>query len=58
MATYLKQGKAQEEIAQNDAQVSDTVRQTILKIEQEGDAAVRELSEKFDKWSPESFLIN
>lgn len=57
MATYLKQGKAQEEIAQNDAQISDTVRQTILKIEQEGDAAVRELSEKFDKWSPESFRL-
>ncbi|WP_339201796.1 histidinol dehydrogenase [Peribacillus sp. FSL P2-0133] len=57
MATYLKQGKAQEEIAQNDAQVSDTVRQTILKIEQEGDAAVRELSEKFDKWLPESFRL-
>ncbi|MGE7762308.1 histidinol dehydrogenase [Peribacillus sp. NPDC097895] len=57
MATYLKQGKAQEEIAQNDAQVSDTVRQTIQKIEQEGDAAVRELSEKFDKWSPESFRL-
>ncbi|MFE4241934.1 histidinol dehydrogenase [Peribacillus butanolivorans] len=57
MATYLKQGKAQEEIAQNDAQVSGTVRQTILKIEQEGDAAVRELSEKFDKWSPESFRL-
>ena len=57
MATYLKQGKAQEEIAQNDAQVSDTVRQTILKIEQEGDAAVRELSEKFDNWSPESFRL-
>ncbi|WP_285767424.1 histidinol dehydrogenase [Peribacillus sp. SI8-4] len=57
MATYLKQGKAQEEIAQNDAQVSDTVRQTILKVEQEGDAAVRELSEKFDKWSPESFRL-
>lgn len=57
MATYLKQGKAQEEIAQNDAQVSETVRQTILKVEQEGDAAVRELSEKFDKWSPESFRL-
>ncbi|TDL91596.1 histidinol dehydrogenase [Vibrio vulnificus] len=57
MATYLKQGKAQEEIAQNDAQVSDTVRQTIQKIEQGGDTAVRELSEKFDKWSPESFRL-
>ncbi|RNB81077.1 histidinol dehydrogenase [Brevibacillus nitrificans] len=57
MARYLKQGKAKDEIAQNDAQVAETVRQTILKIEQEGDAAVRELSAKFDKWSPEQFRL-
>ncbi|MED1954707.1 histidinol dehydrogenase [Brevibacillus centrosporus] len=57
MASYLKQGKAKDEIAQNDAQVAETVRQTIQKIEQEGDAAVRELSAKFDKWSPEQFRL-
>ncbi|MED1793545.1 histidinol dehydrogenase [Brevibacillus nitrificans] len=57
MARYLKQGKAKDEIAQNDAQVAETVRQTIQKIEQEGDAAVRELSAKFDKWSPEQFRL-
>ncbi|WP_050183232.1 histidinol dehydrogenase [Domibacillus robiginosus] len=57
MAIYLKQGKAQEEIAQNDAQISETVSQTIKKIEQEGDAAVRELSNKFDKWNPEQFRL-
>ncbi|MDF2681894.1 MAG: hisD [Brevibacillus sp.] len=57
MARYLKQGKAKDEIAQNDAQVAETVRQTIQLIEQEGDAAVRELSEKFDKWSPEQFRL-
>ncbi|WP_078411643.1 histidinol dehydrogenase [Priestia abyssalis] len=57
MAKFLKQGKTQEEIAQNDAQVSETVRQTIARIETEGDAAVRELSEQFDKWSPESFRL-
>lgn len=57
MAKFLKQGKAKDEIAQNDAQVAETVRQTIQKIEQEGDAAVRELSEKFDKWSPAEFRL-
>lgn len=58
MAKYLKQGrKTQEEIAKNDEQVSETVRQIIKRIEKEGDAAVRELSEKFDKWSPESFRL-
>ncbi|HWO96657.1 MAG TPA: histidinol dehydrogenase [Bacillus sp. (in: firmicutes)] len=57
MAKILKAGKAQEEIAQNDAQVSETVRQTIKRIETEGDAAVRELSAQFDKWSPESFRL-
>lgn len=57
MAKILKAGKTQEEIAQNDAQVSETVRQTIARIETEGDAAVRELSEQFDKWSPESFRL-
>lgn len=57
MAKILKAGKTQEEIAQNDAQVSETVRQTIARIETEGDAAVRELSEQFDKWSPQSFRL-
>ncbi|MED4910717.1 histidinol dehydrogenase [Brevibacillus centrosporus] len=57
MARFLKQGKAKDEIAQNDAQVAETVRQTIQQIEHEGDAAVRELSAKFDKWSPEQFRL-
>ncbi|MDF9297389.1 MULTISPECIES: histidinol dehydrogenase [Geobacillus] len=57
MAKFLKRGKAQEEIAQQDAQVSETVRQVIKKIELEGDAAVRELSLRFDNWAPESFRL-
>lgn len=57
MATYLKRGKAQEEIAQNDAQVAETVRQTIKRIEEEGDAAVRELSQTFDNWNPVQFRL-
>ncbi|WPZ18624.1 histidinol dehydrogenase [Geobacillus subterraneus] len=57
MAMFLKQGKPQEEIAQHDAQVAETVRQIIKKIEFEGDAAVRELSLQFDNWSPLSFRL-
>jgi sulfopropanediol 3-dehydrogenase len=57
MAKFLKQGKTEAEIAQNDAQVSEVVSQTIARIEKEGDAAVRELSEQFDKWSPEQFRL-
>jgi sulfopropanediol 3-dehydrogenase len=57
MVKYLKQGKSQEEIAQNDARVSEKVRQMIKSIEVGGDAAVRSLSEEFDKWSPESFRL-
>jgi sulfopropanediol 3-dehydrogenase len=58
VATFFKKGKSQEEIAQNDAKVSEVVSQIIKRIETEGDAAVRELSEKFDKWSPESFKLS
>ncbi|AMX84755.1 histidinol dehydrogenase [Geobacillus subterraneus] len=57
MTMFLKQGKPQEEIAQHDAQVAETVRQIIKKIEFEGDAAVRELSLQFDNWSPLSFRL-
>ncbi|MER2170722.1 MAG: histidinol dehydrogenase [Psychrobacillus psychrodurans] len=58
MAKVFKQGKSQEEINQNDMQVSATVSQTIKKIEGEGDSAVRELSRKFDNWSPENFRLS
>ncbi|MFP3125267.1 histidinol dehydrogenase [Ectobacillus funiculus] len=57
MARYLKTGKSQAEIAENDAKVSETVRQIIRRVETEGDQAVRSLSEQFDKWSPESFKL-
>lgn len=57
MVQIFKQGKSQEEIAQNDMQISTTVSQTIKKVEDEGDVAVRELSSKFDNWSPESFRL-
>jgi sulfopropanediol 3-dehydrogenase len=57
MVNIFKQGKSQEEIARNDMQISATVSQTIRNIEEEGDSAVRELSRKFDNWSPENFRL-
>ncbi|MGG2085516.1 histidinol dehydrogenase [Priestia aryabhattai] len=58
MIRYLKQGKTEEEIALNDSEVSIIVSNTIKQIEKHGDSAVRELSQKFDKWSPESFKLS
>lgn len=37
--------------------VRETVTQVIADIRERGDAAVREYSEKFDGWSPDSFLL-
>lgn len=37
--------------------VKDTVAQVIAAVRERGDAAVREFSEQFDKWSPESFTL-
>jgi sulfopropanediol 3-dehydrogenase len=38
--------------------VRGTVEAIISDVRQRGDSAVREYSERFDKWSPESFLLN
>lgn len=58
MVIYLKRGKVEEDIQQEDLKVSEIVRNTINKIEKEGDQALKELSEKFDKWSPETFRLS
>jgi sulfopropanediol 3-dehydrogenase len=54
---YLKQGKAAAERAEDDAKVRSLVETTLKDIETRGDAAVRELSEKFDNFSPPSFRL-
>lgn len=55
--TYLKRGKPALERAEEDAKVRAKVEATLKDIEQRGDAAVRELSEKFDRFSPPSFRL-
>jgi sulfopropanediol 3-dehydrogenase len=54
---YLKRGKPEAERSQDDAKVRATVEATLGDIEERGDAAVRDLSEKFDRFSPPSFLL-
>lgn len=55
--TYLKRGKPELERAEDDAKVRATVEATLKDIEQRGDAAVRDLSERFDRFSPPSFRL-
>lgn len=56
--TYLKSGKPQTERSEDDAQVRDVVERSLADIEARGDAAVRELAEKFDKFTPPSFRLS
>ena len=56
--TYLKTSKPQSERSEDDAKVRAIVEDTLADIEARGDAAVRELSEKFDKYSPASFRLS
>ncbi|WP_054636682.1 MULTISPECIES: histidinol dehydrogenase [Bacillaceae] len=58
MATFIKKGKSEQEIQEADTKVQEAVSGIIKNIEENGDSAVRELSEKFDKWSPESFRLS
>jgi sulfopropanediol 3-dehydrogenase len=55
---YLKKGKSVDEKAQADARVQDTVKNILADIAERKDDAVRELSVKFDDWSPESFRLS
>ncbi len=55
---YLKRGKSEADRAQEDAKIRAAVEQTLKEVEDRGDAAVRELSEKFDSYSPESFRLS
>jgi sulfopropanediol 3-dehydrogenase len=57
MARYLKRGMDASAIKAADAKVRATVEQILEQIETGGDAAVRELSQQFDNWSPPSFKL-
>ena len=54
---YLKRGKSVDERAEDDAKVKQIVEATLADIDARGDAAVRELAEKFDNDSRESYRL-
>ncbi|SEM95549.1 sulfopropanediol 3-dehydrogenase [Pseudorhodobacter antarcticus] len=57
MITYLKHGKPEAERAEDDARVREVVETTLADIEARGDVAVRELSTKFDNYTPAAFRL-
>ena len=58
MARWLKRGTKAEDRAQTDRKVRDVVESTLADIEKRGDAAVRELSVKFDGWDRQSYRLS
>ncbi len=55
---YLKSGISEEARADDDEKTRGIVEATLKVIEARGDAAVRELSEKFDRYSPAAFKLS
>ncbi|MFY0611919.1 MAG: histidinol dehydrogenase, partial [Hyphomicrobiaceae bacterium] len=58
MAQYLKRGKDANIRAEDDAKVRGIVEGILADIEKRGDAAVRELSIKFDKFDRDTFRLS
>ena len=58
MISYLKRGKSAADVAEADGKVRQTVEELLADIERRGDAAVRELAEKFDGYAPENFQLS
>ena len=58
MARHLKTGISDDAKAEADAKVRQTVEDILAQIETRGDAAVREYSERFDRWSPDTFRLD
>ena len=57
MARFLKRGMDASEIKAADAKVRATVEDILAQVEERKDVAIRELSQKFDNWSPASFKL-
>jgi sulfopropanediol 3-dehydrogenase len=57
MPQYLKRGMDASAVKAADAKVRETVEAILADVEARGDAAVRELSQKFDNWAPANFRL-
>ena len=58
MVQHLKRGATAEARADADRKVRDTVESTLADIEARGDAALRDLSVKFDGWDREDYRLS
>ena len=58
MAIYLKRGATAEAKAETNRQVRDSVEAILADIEARGDAAVRDLSIRFDGWDRDSYRLS
>src|SRR5947208_8546149 len=58
MSRHIKRAALAGRQDQADAKIRDTVESIIADVARRGDAAVREFSERFDKWSPPSFRLS
>lgn len=58
MITFLKRGKSAHDVEAYDAKTRATVENILADVGNRGDEAVRELSQKFDNWSPETFRLS
>src|SRR5499427_4668574 len=58
MPRWLKRGMDAGSIKAADAKVRETVESILAQVEERKDTAIRELSEKFDKWSTKDFHLS
>ena len=58
MIRVLKPGRSLDAKAEDAAKVKAAVEAVLADIQARGDAAVRDYSEKFDKWSPATFRLS
>jgi len=58
MIQYLKKSKQTSDTQEVNPKVRAIVEELLENVKNNGDAAVRKYSEKFDKWSPESFKLS
>jgi sulfopropanediol 3-dehydrogenase len=58
MATYIKKRINEAESRATDQKIKETVESILNHVRQHGEAAVRELSQRFDHWAPERFRLS
>ena len=58
MATWIKEAISEEQRDEAQKQIRDTVEKLLEDIDKRGDTAVRELSKRFDNWSPDEFRLS